>query len=223
MKMLGYLLGPVVGVGTWCLIAIAPETYLVGLFGGYYTDARSGASALCILLLGPGLGIVAWAGTVSYFSDLSARRQKEQAVKAAQKAAEEARLQHQQAEQRLYRQQMIDLGKESIGFFESLPTHLHSAEKYLDQAEVDFADGAFAPFWDAIEHAAKALGHLDERVHQIKDNVSRYTELISRYKGTPPQFPLTRQSVVKSLSMSSVGPIRFSLRDSPAWRRLWST
>jgi hypothetical protein len=66
---------------------------------------------------------------VAYFSDLSARRRKEQAVKAAQKAAEEARLQHQQAEQRLYRQQMIDLGKESIGFFESLPSHLHSTEE----------------------------------------------------------------------------------------------
>jgi len=92
---------------------------------------------------------------------------------------------------------MIGLGKKSIHLFESLPEYLSSAEDYLDQAEVDFADDAFAPFWDCIENAAKALAHFDEGVNDIKDNLSRYTELISQCEDAPPRFPLVRESVAK--------------------------
>ena len=92
---------------------------------------------------------------------------------------------------------MIGICEESIALFESMPKHLRSAEQYLDQADVDFSDGAFAPFWDSIENAAKALGCFDEGVHHIKDNASHYTELLRKYEGTPPQFPLARKSVTK--------------------------
>lgn len=37
----------------------------------------------------------------------------------------------------------------------------------------------------------------DEGVHHIKDNSSRYTELIEKYEGTPPEFPLARESISK--------------------------
>jgi len=120
-----------------------------------------------------------------------------QAAEAARKAEEVVRLQRHREEQRGYRKQMIVHGEQSIGLFESMPKHLSSAEEYLDQAEVDFAEGAFAPFWDSIENAAKTLGRFDEGVHHIKDNASRYTELIRKYEDTPPQFPLARQSVTK--------------------------
>lgn len=113
------------------------------------------------------------------------------------KAEEATRLRRHREEQQGYRKQMIVFGEQSIGLFESMPKHLSSAEKYLDQAEVDFADGAFAPFWDSIENAAKTLGRFDEGIHHIKDNSSRYTELIRKYEDTPPQFPLARQSVAK--------------------------
>ncbi|MBT9143700.1 MAG: hypothetical protein DDT29_02108 [Dehalococcoidia bacterium] len=90
---------------------------------------------------------------------------------------------------------MIRLGEQSIGLFESMPKLLSSAEALLDRAENDFADSAFAPFWDSIENAAKTLAHFDRGIHQIEDNSSDYTELIKEYKDTPPEFPLARQSV----------------------------
>lgn len=102
-----------------------------------------------------------------------------------------------QEEQQGYHKQMIVLGEQSIGLFESIPKHLESAEEYLDQAEFDFSDGAFAPFWDSIEKAVKTLGHFDEGVQQIKGNSTRYTNLISKYEDTPPHFPLARKSVEK--------------------------
>ena len=97
----------------------------------------------------------------------------------------------------IYHKKMIVLGEESISFFERLPKYLESAEKYLDQAKANFSYGAFAPFWDSIEEATKMLGHFDENIQRIKSNSSIYTTLIGKYEDTPPQFPLTRQSVTK--------------------------
>jgi uncharacterized protein YfcZ (UPF0381/DUF406 family) len=112
-------------------------------------------------------------------------------------AEEAARLRQQKEEQEKHRIAMITLGDQSLGLFELLPQYLDSAEKELDQAEVDFADGAFAPFWDSIENAAKYLAHFNEGIQRIKSNATYYTELIGKYRDTPPQFPLARQSIEK--------------------------
>jgi len=71
------------------------------------------------------------------------------------------------------------------------------AEVYLNQAEIDFADGTFAPFWDSVEKAAQALGRFDERVRQINSNASHYAKLVEQYEEAPPAFPLHVQSVEK--------------------------
>lgn len=108
---------------------------------------------------------------------------------------EAACLQRHRDEQQRYHKELLGLGDRSLGIFESIPAHLESAEKCLDRAEDDFADRAFAPFWDSIEHAAKCLAHFDKGVRHIQDDSSRYTELVRKYEDTPPQFPLARQSV----------------------------
>jgi len=113
------------------------------------------------------------------------------------KAEEEARRQRHREEQQGYREQMIGLGEQSIGLFYFMPRYLSAAEQHLDQAESDFADGAFAPFWDSIENAAKALGRFDEGVRHINYNSSHYISLIEKYEDAPPEFPLARQSVEK--------------------------
>lgn len=117
--------------------------------------------------------------------------------KKQREAEEEARRQRHREEQLGYRNQMIDVGERSLALFESLPNQLRSAEACLGQAELEFADGAFAPFWDCIENAAKALGRFDEGVRQIKDNSHRYSDLIPKYEETPPRFPLAHKSVTK--------------------------
>jgi len=127
----------------------------------------------------------------------AARKAEELARQLRHRGEEVARLQRHREEQQGYRKQMIVLGDQSIGLFESMPKHLSSAEKYLDQGEVDFADGAFAPFWDSIENAAITLARFAEGVHHIKNNSSGYTALIRKYEDTPPQFPLAHQSVAK--------------------------
>ncbi len=115
----------------------------------------------------------------------------------ANEAAWKARIQRHKAEQQGYHKQMIVLGEQSIRLFESMPKQLESAEEYLDQAEFDFSDGAFSPFWGSIEKAAETLGRFDKGVQEIKANSSDYTDLIKKYEDTPPQFPLARKSVEK--------------------------
>lgn len=121
----------------------------------------------------------------------------ENARRQAAKAEEEARRQRHREEQHVYRNQMIALGEQSLVLFESMPNQLRSAEGYLDQAEAEFADGAFAPFWDCIENAAQLLGRFDEGVRQIKDNSDRYSGLIRKYEAVPPRYPLAHESVTK--------------------------
>ena len=125
------------------------------------------------------------------------RRTAEAAAEAAAEAEEVARLQRHRAKQQWYYIEMVGLGDNSIALFESMPEYLKSAEEYLDQAEFDFSDGAFAPFWDSIEKAAKTLGRFDKGVQEIQENSSRYTDLIRNYEDVPPQFPLARKSVEK--------------------------
>ena len=98
---------------------------------------------------------------------------------------------------------MVGLGEESLGLFETIPEHLRNAEQHLDQAEIDFAEGTFAPFWDSVERAANTLGRFDEGIRHINDNSSRYTGLIRQYEREPPMFPLSPQTVAK-LSVGTV-------------------
>ena len=99
--------------------------------------------------------------------------------------------------QESYYKEIINLGEDSITLFEALPKGLEVAEIYLNQAEVDFSDGAFAPFWDSIEKATKSLSYFVKGIQLIKEKSSQYTKVIGEYEGVSPQFPLLKQSIEK--------------------------
>jgi len=122
---------------------------------------------------------------------------KKQKAAAKHKAEEEAQRQRQKEQQEAFRQQMVVLGEQSMAVFESIPEHLRTAEDHLDQAEIDFAEGVFAPFWDSIEKAALTLGRFDEGVRKINHSSSQYAALTRQYDADPPRFPLSTQSVKK--------------------------
>jgi len=133
------------------------------------------------------------------FREEAERRQKEEAAR--------------RKEQEGYYKQMVILCEGSLALFESMPLHLDSAEKWLDQAQADFAESAFAPFWDSVENAANWLALFDEGVRQIKDKSSCYTALIGQYKHTPPPFPLVPRSVEKlSVGMATAERMRAIVR-----------
>ncbi|MGQ0614687.1 MAG: hypothetical protein ACT4PV_13205 [Planctomycetaceae bacterium] len=172
----GFIAFIVGGIALWIVVGLITWNSKTG-------EAAANLAALCVPV-----GMVI--GILSPIREETKRRQ-------AADAAEEARGQRHREEQQGYRNQMIALGEESLVLFESMPNHLHSSEGYLDQAEVEFADGAFAPFWNCIENAAKLLGRFDEGVRQIKGNSTQYGTLIQKYEDRPPRFPLAHESVTR--------------------------
>jgi len=126
-----------------------------------------------------------------------AKEKRRQAEEAKRKAAEEERIRKHNEEQAGYKKQLFDLGDNLIALFEQMPALLKTAEKNLNQAEFEFSEGAFAPFWDAIEKATTTLARYHEGAQSIKINSSRYTDLITKYEGVPPQFPISQKSADK--------------------------
>lgn len=118
---------------------------------------------------------------------------REQAELAA-KRVKRAREAHKAAQQN-YEYELIEVSNDSLQAFEALPKHLMEAEGLLDQAEYDFKDGAFAPFWDAVEQATRELSLFDEGVTNIHQNLKRYGKLSKDYEGKAPRFPIVIDSV----------------------------
>jgi hypothetical protein len=114
-----------------------------------------------------------------------------------EKEQEEARKQKLREEQLRYRKEMIWISQQTIDVFEIMPQLLIEAEQFLDQAEIDYKETAFSPFWDAIEKAASKLGRFDEALRRINGNSLRYAELIKLYAGKPQSYPVTGLSVSK--------------------------
>ncbi|MBT9151395.1 MAG: hypothetical protein DDT40_01588 [candidate division WS2 bacterium] len=134
---------------------------------------------------------------IQFKKDENIDKKGRQREEAARKAAEEARIRKHKETQDGYQKKLEVLGENSITLFEQMPKHLKTAEEYLNQAEIEFSEGAFAPFWDAIEKTAKTLGLFNKGVQDIKNNSSQYTDLITKYEDVPPQFPLSRKSAEK--------------------------
>ncbi|HVU36981.1 MAG TPA: hypothetical protein VHC95_01465 [Opitutales bacterium] len=57
-----------------------------------------------------------------------------------------------------------------------ITTHVADAEKHLDAAEKEFAEGAFAPFWDRVECAANELAAYKNEVEHLQRNVSVHNQ-----------------------------------------------
>lgn len=65
---------------------------------------------------------------------------------------------------------------------QELPTHIVEAERFLDQAENDFREAAYSPFWSSIEKATITLGKFDDGVRSIAFASEQSKKLIETFK-----------------------------------------
>ena len=129
------------------------------------------------------------------------RRDQEMREKAI-KAAKEKQIQdHKNYQERLLKELQQSVSS-SVSLFEMIPKKLLAAEMCLDQATSDYAEGAFAPFWDSIEKATILLGQIDDDINSISSNSARYSRNTKAYEGVPPAFPV-RASSTKSLVVTN--------------------
>lgn len=97
--------------------------------------------------------------------------------------------------QESYYRQIVSVSVDSLNLFEAMPAHLLSAEELLDEAERDFREGVFAPFWDSIEKTMVRLGNFYDSVQKITMNSKTHTGLVKMYEADSPRFPIAMESV----------------------------
>ncbi len=114
----------------------------------------------------------------------------------AREQAEEAWRRQREAQQNSIHTNLVALCTRSLNAFEAMPTYLLDAETLLDQAEIDFKDEAFAPFWDSVQKATMRLGHFDDGVRQITNDAKTHGELTKTlFDLVSPSFPIVVGSV----------------------------
>jgi hypothetical protein len=65
----------------------------------------------------------------------------------------------------------------------------------LDQAELEFKDRAFSPFWDAVERATISLGRFDQAIQTISNCSGRYRQILESFEGEAPPFTVGVTSI----------------------------
>lgn len=128
-------------------------------------------------------------------AEADAARQRNEAARERQRQEELNRINLRKSQQLGLYTSLLNLTSDSFALFEVLPSHLMTTEELLDQADADFEEGAFAPFWDSVEQAAMQLGRFDDGVRTITTNAQRHSAVAKSYEGTPPPFPIVLDSV----------------------------
>lgn len=80
--------------------------------------------------------------------------------------------------------------KQSQSLFAELPELLKAAAGWLEEAQEDYKDNAFAPFWEDVEEAAMCLGSFYENVRTLSKNAENYYSSLKGKSHTFPVFPI---------------------------------
>ena len=143
----------------------------------------------------------------------SAEKRRRGSEERARRLEEAARLLAEEEEQRWRHAELVRIGDEAVEILVSLPQHLLLVERNLDQAETEFDDCAFAPFWDAIERALLSMGQYLDGTRQLRERLTRHSQLSTAYGVSTPRFPLSPQTIGKlSISAASSERMRSLVR-----------
>lgn len=73
--------------------------------------------------------------------------------------------------------------------------HIKEVSLWLENAEEEYKENAFAPFWDAIEEAAHDLSAYDEKVKRIAKDAKNYYQALDKRKHSFPLFPVQPETI----------------------------
>jgi len=196
----GLVFGIVGGIVGWLVVNIVVQ--IVGGIVLWDTNAGvrlgNSVSPIC-LLLGPIIGLTI--AIIKESKRIATRVAEERRQRAAQEAEERRQREKREAQQQRERDQAaseLERQKNHLASllattqrdFLSLPELVPSADTHLDGAEHEFADGAFAPFWDEVELAANKLAAYHEGVRRTSQNASDYERHASKLSISIPKFSL---------------------------------
>ncbi len=76
------------------------------------------------------------------------------------------------------------------------------AEVALGEAEKEFKEGAFAPFWDAVEKVVISLGNFDQAVKFVVENSQQHLECVESLDNDRPVFSVALDNLPDPRSTS---------------------
>lgn len=93
-----------------------------------------------------------------------------------------------ETKKKAHEQRITQLVANSQLLSQELPERVNFAQNALDTAQREYKDGAFAPFWDAVEQAVTSLAHFNTGINRIILNCSAYQAEIKQLDSPPPVF-----------------------------------
>lgn len=127
----------------------------------------------------------------------AAKRRKHEEMLAAEERARNQAIEEKKrniekynADQNAIRQRLYKFVSSSASIFQGLSQDIDAAEHALDEAEIEFAEGAFAPFWDAVERAANKLAFFNLNLQKVISHSENYKSEIKKFDSTPPPLSL---------------------------------
>lgn len=84
--------------------------------------------------------------------------------------------------------------------YEDLLKLLPQAERHLNQAEIEYSERVFAPFWDQIEHATNNLAAYHKLVKELDADAQAYAEAI---RNLPSKLPTSKAVIGRLIDHES--------------------
>jgi hypothetical protein len=145
-----------------------------------YNFNKNAPGVLIFVLVGGGVLLLIMMGRSQ------AKKERDKAAAAA--LAELQRTNQRNAAQDRLRSECSKCASDSDVTVSEIKNNMESAGKAVKEAEQEFAEGAFAPFWDAVERAATKLAQSDKCIQQIIQNSKTYKAKITALESNPPSF-----------------------------------
>lgn len=85
--------------------------------------------------------------------------------------------------------------KQSQSMFAELPDLLKEASEWLEDAQKDYKDNAFAPFWEDVEEVVRCLGSFYDNVRSLSKNARDYYSSLKGRSHSFPVFPVQQRNI----------------------------
>lgn len=208
-------------------IGLALVGAVIGVFaGGILTLFAGGVGVLPGAIIG-GILLPTILGVSAAVEDAKERKKRARWAELADRQARESRANERQS----LANQVIQNAGSSLDALAKLPSLFGQANQFSARARGYFSDGAFSPFWSAIEGAYGALGQYRAKLNLSATAARRHPDLIAwliAAGGDPEQFvefPSTVDTakLYRDLDLASneLGKQVYEAQKKPTFAQIW--
>jgi hypothetical protein len=155
-------------------------------------------------------------------------------VKAERERVEQAEREHAEAEEQRranLAQSLVSQAEHAVNLFAWLPGYLDGAQGWTQQAVAAYRDGAFSPFWSAMENAYGQIALYRQTVDQIEQASREHARLLSvlaehgwditEVAEFPVQLDVARVQQTVDTATQSLNNMAYQAQREPTFALIW--